>query len=302
MTFLPSRAVASLVSSTPSRGGGSSAISALAASTRNFGLVVRAGAPRRSQASSLRSRLRRRVRRLPRRAPARPGPARTRRSRPRRVHLAVVHLPGPLAHGVEEPPVVGDDDERAGPFSASGRAGAGRASRRPRRRGGWSARRAAARRARRRAARPARPGGARRRTAARPGRRGRSREQLGHDRAGPRIGLPRGRLGGPPPGAEHDLARRFRSAGPAAADSRSAGRPSATRPSSGAAVPASSVSSVDLPAPLRPTTPIRSPAETPSETPSSSPRCAYALVAFSRLIRFIALPRRTPRRRPAPVR
>ena len=36
-------------------------MSALAASMRNFGLDVRAGGPRRSQASSLRSRLRRRA-------------------------------------------------------------------------------------------------------------------------------------------------------------------------------------------------------------------------------------------------
>src|ERR1700722_8640558 len=62
----------------------------------------------------------------------------------------------------------------------------------------------------------------------------------------------------------------------------------ATRPVSGWTRPASSASSVDLPAPLRPTTPIRSPADTPSETPSSSVRGAYALAAFSRLIRFTA--------------
>ena len=60
ITVFPSRAVASRTSSTPSRAGGSSAISAFAASIRNRGLLVRAGGPRRSQASSLRSRLRRR--------------------------------------------------------------------------------------------------------------------------------------------------------------------------------------------------------------------------------------------------
>ncbi len=54
-TVLPSRAVAKRSSSTLSRAGGSSAISALAASIRNRGLEVRAGGPRRSQASSLRS-------------------------------------------------------------------------------------------------------------------------------------------------------------------------------------------------------------------------------------------------------
>ena len=40
-----------------SRGGGSVAINSFAASTRNFGFEVLAGAPRRSQASSLRSKL-----------------------------------------------------------------------------------------------------------------------------------------------------------------------------------------------------------------------------------------------------
>ena len=43
-------------SATRSRGGGTSAMSSLAASIRNLGLEVRAGAPRRSQASSLRMR------------------------------------------------------------------------------------------------------------------------------------------------------------------------------------------------------------------------------------------------------
>ncbi len=59
-TSLPSRWVAKRCSSSRSRGSGSSSISALAASIRNFGLEVRAGAPRRSQASSLRMRFCRR--------------------------------------------------------------------------------------------------------------------------------------------------------------------------------------------------------------------------------------------------
>ena len=59
-TSLPSRATASCESETLSRTGGSFSISAAAASIRNFGFVVRAGAPRRSQASSLRSRFCRR--------------------------------------------------------------------------------------------------------------------------------------------------------------------------------------------------------------------------------------------------
>src|ERR1700756_3754822 len=55
-TTLPSRAVASLASSTLLRSGGTSAINWLAASMRNLGFEVRAGGPRRNQASSLRIR------------------------------------------------------------------------------------------------------------------------------------------------------------------------------------------------------------------------------------------------------
>ena len=60
------------------------------------------------------------------------------------------------------------------------------------------------------------------------------------------------------------------------------------RPPSSSAVPARTDSSVLLPAPLRPTMPIRSPAATPADTPSSSGRCPYALTARSRLTRFTA--------------
>ena len=56
-TVLPSRALAKARSSTLSRGAGSADINSFAASIRNFGFAVRAGAPRRSQASSLRIRL-----------------------------------------------------------------------------------------------------------------------------------------------------------------------------------------------------------------------------------------------------
>ena len=52
--------LANEASSTLLRGAGSSAMRAFAASMRNFGLLVRAGGPRRSQASSLRMRLARR--------------------------------------------------------------------------------------------------------------------------------------------------------------------------------------------------------------------------------------------------
>ena len=67
-----------------SRGSGSSAMSALAASMRNFGFAVRAGGPRRSQASSLRrSFWRRSSRTAATGARARRGRGRRPRSRPR---------------------------------------------------------------------------------------------------------------------------------------------------------------------------------------------------------------------------
>ena len=55
ITLPPRREEANLSSSTRSRASGSSAIIAFAASIRNLGLEVRAGGPRRSQASSFRS-------------------------------------------------------------------------------------------------------------------------------------------------------------------------------------------------------------------------------------------------------
>ena len=113
---MPSRAVAIRVSATPSRGGGSSAISACAASIRNFGLLVRAGGPRRSQASSLRSRFCRRAFGRGRDPVALGAGQHVRRVAALvAVDVAVVHLPRPRADGVEEPPVVRDDDERAAP-------------------------------------------------------------------------------------------------------------------------------------------------------------------------------------------
>ncbi|SKU81496.1 Uncharacterised protein [Mycobacteroides abscessus subsp. abscessus] len=61
MTMRPRRRRANAVSATESRGAGTSAIKASAASMRYLGLDVRAGGPRRNQASSLRARLRRRA-------------------------------------------------------------------------------------------------------------------------------------------------------------------------------------------------------------------------------------------------
>jgi hypothetical protein len=86
---------------------------------RNFGLDVRAGGPRRSHASSLRSRFCRRASAAAACRSARPWPA-----RPGRVPAlvrpdthAVGDLPGAGAHRVEEPPVVGDHHQRAAPRS-----------------------------------------------------------------------------------------------------------------------------------------------------------------------------------------
>ena len=115
-TSLPSRWVANRCSSIRSRGGGTSSMSAFAASIRNFGLDVRAGGPRRSQASSLRTRFWRRCLRggrLPR--PLGLGEHERRVAALVAVDDAVVDLPGPLADGVEEPAVVGDDHQRRGP-------------------------------------------------------------------------------------------------------------------------------------------------------------------------------------------
>ena len=56
-TVFPKRLRANFRSSVESRGAGSAEINSFAASTRNFGLVVLAGAPRLSHASSFRIRL-----------------------------------------------------------------------------------------------------------------------------------------------------------------------------------------------------------------------------------------------------
>ncbi len=237
-----------------SRGGGSSAISTFAASMRNLGLAVRAGAPRRSQASSLRARF---CRRLSVAAACR-GPLRLGQhvggvAAVVLVDGPVVHLPGAVAHRVEEPAVVGDDDER--PHRV--RPGAGPASRRPRRRGGWSARPGRAGRDRRAAAVTASTVAARRRRA-------RPRSGPGALRRGGLHHLTRDRVRGPlvvGAPAEHPLA--------------DAGRPvevvglvqhaqvRARRVASPARCPAASRrqirSRVVLPSPLRPTTPIRCP-------------------------------------------
>ena len=142
-TFLPSRAVASRDSASRSRGAG----------RRRS-----ARSPRRSGTSACSSwpAGRAAARRAPCAAgsaacasvndgdPVPLGPGQHVRRVPALVRggLAVVHLPHAVAHGVEEPPVVRDDDQRAAPLPAEpGDEVVGQPGDRPRCRGGWSARR-----------------------------------------------------------------------------------------------------------------------------------------------------------------
>ena len=188
-TSLPSRVVAKRCSTSESRGGGSLAMSSLAAWIRNFGFDVRAGGPRRSHASSLRMRFLRRAS-VP---GGQPHPLGTGQhiggvAAVVGVDGTVVHLPGLGADRVEEPAVVADHDERL--RTPSG-AGARPASRSPRRRDGWSARRAPARRVRLSGRRPAQRGAARRRTGLRPRCRGRRRPAGARRQRGSRVRPPR---------------------------------------------------------------------------------------------------------------
>ena len=116
MTSLPSRWVANRCSSSRSRGGGTSSISALAASIRNFGFDVRAGGAAAQPGQLLADQVlppRLRGRGLP--LPL--GLGQHERGVPALVGVddPVVHLPRPLAHGVEEPAVVGDHHQRGRP-------------------------------------------------------------------------------------------------------------------------------------------------------------------------------------------
>src|SRR5690606_4550104 len=64
----------------------------------------------------------------------------------------------------------------------------------------------------------------------------------------------------------------------------------ATRPVSGSWAPARTRSRVDLPPPLRPTTPMRSPSSRPSETPSRTTWVPTVTLARSTLIRAVISP------------
>ena len=265
-TLSPRRAVAKRSSSARSRGSGSSAISAFAASMRNFGLEVRAGGPRRSHASSLRRSCRRRRRARRPGGRARRARARTPRSRPRTGGRAVGDLPRARADGVEEPAVVGDDEHRA--------AAGGEVAREPvdgldvevvrrlveqqqlgavEQQLGERDPAPLATRQRRDRRVDARPGSgaARRRRAAR------------RARSGTRLSAAHSWSARPPTSSSRIVrASSSSSPWPSSASCRSPAR--VTAPASGVSAPAMSRSSVDLPSPLRPTIPIRSPAATPS--------------------------------------
>ena len=114
-TSLPSRETARDCSATLSRISGTSAMSAFAASMRNFGFDVRAGGPRRSHASSLRARFCRRAS-MTRRLPVALDPLQDVRgvAAVEGLDHPVVHLPRLGADLVEEPPVVRHDEQGAG--------------------------------------------------------------------------------------------------------------------------------------------------------------------------------------------
>ena len=207
-------------------------------------------------------------RRLPRPLPLGPREHVGRVAAVVRVHPTVRDLPGAGADRVEEPPVVGDGDERAAPCARCRRA-----SRRPRRRGGWSARRGRGGRGRPRAAPPGRPVGARRPTG---DRRATSAESPpAAPRRAPRMrASPAHTWSGTSP----------RTACRTVAVGRAVGlgeqpdpEPSGVGHATGVRrdKPARIETSVVLPSPLRPTTPIRSPSATPSDTPSSRTRVPY---------------------------
>ena len=263
-------------SSARSRGSGSSAISALAASMRNFGLDVRAGGPRRSQASSLRSSWRRRSSRAAACAVALgAGEHVGRVAALVLVDGAVGDLPGGRADGVEEPAVVGDHEQRA---AARGEMAASQSTPSTSR---WlvgsssssSSGVSEQQRARARCGAARRPRAARS-AVSRPC--GEARERDAAEQAVEHV-AERGVAGPLVVGPPADELRRGRCAcasrsspWPSSAACRSPAR--VTAPASGSSTPAMSRSSVDLPSPLRPTTPMRSPALTPSVTSSSTVR------------------------------
>ena len=285
MTSLPRRAVAVRVSSRESLGGGSPAISAAAASSRNRGLLVRAGAPRRSQASSLRSRLARRS-----------WVVAATRARSARVSTYAAYPPSKASTTPSCTSQVRSQtasrNQRSWVTTASAPRPAGQRERR------WSASQAtpstsrwlvgssSSSTSRRRASSAA--SAVRRRwppdsvvtgasspptsapsAPSRPVTTSRARESAAQVRSSACSPSTRSRIR--PPDVSSLWASR----------PMEMPRVWVTRPESGSCTRASTRSRVDLPSPLRPTTPIRMPSSSPRETASSTVRVAWATLTDS---------------------
>ena len=280
-TRSPSRGTANRSSSARSRGSGSSAISALAASIRKrrLGGARRRPAPQPGQLLAQQP-LAALLAHAPRALALGAGQHVRRVAALVAVHVAVGDLPRRRADRVEEPAVVGDDQQRA--------AAGGEVARQPvdgldvevvgglveQQQLGLVEQRRGERDPPPLAAATAAPTGV-----SRPcGKRASSTPPS-------RPSSTRGSARRPP--TRDRRARRRAARGWCRAASRSSPWPSSTerrgrrraspRPRRASSAPAISRSSVDLPSPLRPTTPIRSPAETPSvtsrstESPASTP-------------------------------
>ena len=249
----------------------------MAASIRNFGLDVRAGGPRRSQASSLRTSWRRRSSRAASLAVALGAREHVRRVAALvAVDRAVGDLPGGGADGVEEPAVVGDDEQRAGARGQMPREPVdrldvevvgrlveqqqlGRVEQQPRERDP-----------------PALAAGQRRDRRLEACREARERdaaEQTVEDVAEGTVARPLV-LGAAADERRADRLEAVELVASGRAARTASPRSRVTAPASGSSQPAISASRVDLPWPLAPTTPIRSPAETPSVIPASTVRAA----------------------------
>ena len=250
--------MANRCSSSRSRGGGTSSISALAASMRNFGF----DGPGRRAAAQPGELLADQVLPADLRGGGLPLPlglGQHERGVPALVGVddAVVDLPGPLADRVEEPAVVGDHDQRrraAAPGGAASQAtastsrwlvGSSRTIR------SWSPSSSAASEQRRRSP----PDSPSDRAVE-----GDAGEQHLDDLAGARVGGPLvvGAARRAPPRARVWVSSSCVALVEVA--DRAGPRVRETRPASGCSSPAITSSSVVLPSPLRPTMPIRSPA------------------------------------------
>ena len=187
------------------------------------------------------------------------------------VHRPRVDLPGLGGDGVEEPPVVGDGDDGVVRAGRAASRGGRRARRPPRRRGGWSARRAAAGRVE---ATSSAASATRRRSPPESGPTGADIPPTAGASVPPSSPVSTSRMRGSAAQTCSGRSPMTVSCTVAAGSMPSSWvstpmvRPPtrATRPESTSREPSRTRSSVVLPPPLRPTTPMRSPPPTPSET------------------------------------